>query len=939
MGKMLALSLCAFLTAFAAFADITNLTPQIQAVYGGSIRDIDIIETPGTTNQIRLFVSTEFSANSVFYADLTHGGTNMFATNSFQFRVVPDFDAQANHGTVNSIAVHEQSGRLFVAGNMELLSCSTAAGSLVTNLPSAPAFALDPPPPPGAQFLEVRVFDSVLVALATAGGSNELYFGSLDSAGKFTHGSGSPVPVGMSGVNAAGLEINPSNGCVYILDSAGTNGIRKSSVPCAALSGATVFSAIALPAAAASWNGNRQFGFGPEGRLFLGGSSATNYKVVAYSDNDGSDWTVVETGIGGIAGNNIRASYQTNNYSVLFGGAVSTNMGEAGSWKYMGWGGGPGQTHANDGSGAFDPLAPGVLFCASDQGIAASVNNGMTLNEIDYGLEAVAIQDLDMNAAKTLAWTASKSGLRRGAGAPMALDWTPDGIFPTGDGSPYYSIAIDQADLSGNTVYAGNGNIYKSTDGGTNWSRVWALESNTNGFPNNGFYSALTADGTLAAAGFFSWNGQGGLLVSQDSGLNWAQAMSDIDVNDFVAGTNSILVAAAYNASTGAGGIYNVSPSGTVREMSESVSVRCLAPDSAGGVYACGQDASYGIKIYYKLIADTSWTAVSTNGLPAQNQMISGRGPVMTVGKDSASNDLPVIVIGNSLYYLKSGDTSWRTSAALMYPAGSTINVLYWDELMVGTTEGLYSQAIVTEDETVASIPLAADFDGDGKADPAVFNTNGTWKIKLSSGNYALVTLSGFLGGSGADALAADFDGDGKADPAVYYAAQELWTVKLSMLNYLAPTVLTSFGGAGWQAVAGDFDGDAKADPALYNTNGTWQVKLSTAGYATIPVAGLLGFAGWQALAADFDGDGKVDPAIYRAETGSWIVLLSKANYALAVLEPGFMGSSGYTGMAADFDGDRFADPAVSEANTGNWKLKLSSGNYSLVDLPNFLVE
>ena len=81
------------------------------------------------------------------------------------------------------------------------------------------------------------------------------------------------------------------------------------------------------------------------------------------------------------------------------------------------------------------------------------------------------------------------------------------------------------------------------------------------------------------------------------------------------------------------------------------------------------------------------------------------------------------------------------------------------------------------------------------------------------------------------------------------------------------------------------------------------------------------------------------DPAIYRAETGSWIVLLSKANYALAVLEPGFLGSSGYTGMAADFDGDRFADPAVSEANTGNWKLKLSSGNYSLVDLPNFLVE
>jgi len=66
---------------------------------------------------------------------------------------------------------------------------------------------------------------------------------------------------------------------------------------------------------------------------------------------------------------------------------------------------------------------------------------------------------------------------------------------------------------------------------------------------------------------------------------------------------------------------------------------------------------------------------------------------------------------------------------------------------------------------------------------------------------------------------------------------------------------------------------------------------------------------------------------------------LSKANYAVAVLEAGFLGNTGYVGMAADFDGDAYADPAVAQTSTGNWKLKLSSGNYSLVDLPSFLGE
>jgi len=937
----------ALVSAVVSFASIagainTNGIPEIQAVYGGSIAAVDVIEPAGATNVSRIFVSTAFSANSVFYGDVNHAldPKDMFSTNNFRFHVIPDFDAQAGFGSVNDIAAHEDSGRLFVADNLGLFSCTTNSGSLVTNISFSGT--------PGAGVMAVAINGSALVALASVDNSVKLYFGALDASGNFTQGAGSPINTGLSGINNGsdiGLAINPANEHVYVIDSAGSHGILKSSDSCSSLSGATTFSTIALPAAASSWQGNKRLGFGPEGRMFAAGASGS-YKVVAYSDNDGSAWTVVNTGVGGTVGNNIRASYQTNLYGVLFGGAVSTNKGETGSWFSIGTGGGPMQTHANDSAAFYDPIMDRRSFyCSSDQGIACSTNGGSTIFEIDYGLEAVAIQDFDMNDTKTLAWTASKSGLRHGSGVPMALQWTPDGTFPTGDGSPYYSIAINRSD--DNTVYAGNGNIYKTTDGGTNWSRVWAMEGNTNGFPNTGHFAAFMAIGQNVVAGFYSGSGgttygTGGLLISQDGGSNWMQAMAGIDVNDVLLLTNNaVLIAAVYNATTGNGGIYSQSTSGRVHEMSDNVSVRSFALDSAGGVYACGQASDYTLKIYYKLLSESSWTEILTNGLPPQQQMANGSGPIMTVGRDSSSNDLPVIVLGPSLYYLKSDASTWKTTSTLNYPDGSTINVLYWDDLMVGTTEGLYGQVIVTGTDTnqvVSVMPLAADFDGDAKADPAVFNTNGNWKIKLSSGNYSPLPLTGFLGDSGAIALAADFDGDRKADPTVYYASLALWAVKLSSINYLAPTVLTGFGGAGWAALAGDFDGDRLADPALYQAStATWKVKLSTAGYQTITVANLLGYTGWTAISSDFDGDGKVDPAIYSASSGSWIVVLSTANYGVAIIDPWFLGSANYIGMGADFDGDAYADPAVADVATGNWKIRLSSGNYSLVELNNFL--
>jgi hypothetical protein len=223
---------------------------------------------------------------------------------------------------------------------------------------------------------------------------------------------------------------------------------------------------------------------------------------------------------------------------------------------------------------------------------------------------------------------------------------------------------------------------------------------------------------------------------------------------------------------------------------------------------------------------------------------------------------------------------------------------------------------------------VVADFNGDGRPDMAVSDSQHNWVSVLqgspSGGFVAGVT---YPTGSGPMALAAaDFNGDKKVDLAVVDASAG--TVSILMGNgdgTFQGHIDYPVGQSPAGIVAADFNGDGKVDLATISTNDGAVAILLGKGDGFFEVQALIPVASGPAVLAsgDVNGDGKIDlitsSNYYSTEM---TVLLSKGDGTFTQVESQ---AASYTAalVVGDFNDDGKLD-IISDAS---YELYLSLGN------------
>jgi len=237
---------------------------------------------------------------------------------------------------------------------------------------------------------------------------------------------------------------------------------------------------------------------------------------------------------------------------------------------------------------------------------------------------------------------------------------------------------------------------------------------------------------------------------------------------------------------------------------------------------------------------------------------------------------------------------------------------------------------------TVTIVSVDADYTDAGKTTPALFrragNGGGYWFIQGVTNSTGIQ-----FGGSTVDVpFAGDFDGDGKADLALYRPGTNTWFINRTTLGFET----FDLGQPGTTPAVGDFDGDGKTDTAAYDAaTGTWTISTTSNGLQTVKFNDPAVFTprpGDVPVPGNYNGGIAADQlAVYRPSTGQFFIKSVSGDAMSILVVPGWKpGSVPVPGNYDDSASRRKTEAAVYDPGTGTFSILGPNGAYTVTFSP-----